>query len=107
MGWYLTKLAVTALVVVAVSEISKRSTVAGALLASLPLVSVLAMIWIWMETRDTARIAALSIDILWLVPPSLVLFLLLPLLLRAGMAFWPALALGILATAAAWLAVLR
>lgn len=107
MAWYLVKLVVTALVVVAVSEIAKRSTIAGAILASLPLVSILAMIWLWTETRDTGRIAALSVDILWLVPPSLLLFILLPLLLRSGVGFWPALGASAAATALAYLAVLR
>ena len=107
MAWYLTKLAVTAAVVVLVSEIAKRSTLAGAVLASLPLISVLAMIWIWMETRDAERIAALSFDILWLVPPSLLLFLLMPVLLRACAGFWLALAVSALATAAAYTAAIR
>jgi len=102
MFYLVTKFAVTALIVVFVSELAKRSTLAGALLASIPTVSVLAMIWIYVETRDTARLAAFSVDVVWLVLPSLVLFAVLPVLLRLGVGFWWSLAAAILATAFAY-----
>ena len=106
MTWLLTKYALTAFIVVLVSEIAKRSTVFGALLASVPIVSVLAMIWIYVETKDTQRIAALSTDIIWLVVPSLVLFIVLPLMLRHGIGFWISLASGIATTGVAYAVVL-
>jgi hypothetical protein len=93
------KVLVSALLIVAISEVAKRSTLFGALIASLPLVSILAMIWLFVDTRDVARIAALSTSIFWLVLPSLALFLLLPILLHKGMHFYLALALSALATA--------
>jgi hypothetical protein len=96
------KFLVSALVVVAVSEVSKRTTTVGALLASLPLTSLLAMIWLFHDTGDTAKVADLAGSIFWLVLPSLVLFLILPVLLRAGYAFWPALAAACAATVAAY-----
>jgi hypothetical protein len=102
---YVLKIAVTALVVVAVSEIAKRSTAWAALLASLPLTSVLAFIWLYLDTNDTERVAALAQGVLWLVVPSLVLFLVLPPMLRAGWGFWVSLLLSCVATAAAYLAV--
>ena len=64
-------------IIAAVSEIARRSTLFGALVASLPLTSVLAMIWLYHESHDTSRVAALSGEIFWLVLPSLVLFLVL------------------------------
>jgi uncharacterized membrane protein (GlpM family) len=70
-AYYIFKVVITALIIVLVSEISKRSTFLGALLASLPLISLLAFIWIYVDTKDTARIAELSTQILWLVIPSL------------------------------------
>lgn len=106
MPWLLTKYALTAFIVVLVSEIAKRSTVFGALLASVPIVSVLAMIWIYVETKDTQRIAALSTDIIWLVLPSLVLFIVLPVMLRHGIGFWISLTGGIAATGVAYAVVL-
>jgi len=100
--YLVTKFAATALIVVVVSELAKRSTLAGAILASVPTVSVLAMIWIYVETRDVDRLAAFSTDIVWLVLPSLVLFGVLPLLLRLGFGFWWSLAAGLGATALAY-----
>ena len=102
MVYLLTKYAVTALIVVLVSELTKRSTLAGAILASVPTVSVLALIWLHIETRDTMRLAAFASDIIWLVLPSLVLFVVLPLLLKLGVGFWWSLAVGIAATALAY-----
>lgn len=102
MAYLITKLAATALIVVVVSELAKRSALLGAILASVPLVSVLAMIWIYVETRDTARLAAFSVDVLWLVLPSLVLFAVLPMLLRLGVGFWWSLGAGIAATVLAY-----
>lgn len=87
MTYTVLKIVVTALLIVAISEVSKRSSFLGAILASVPLVSVLAMIWLYIDTRDVEKIAALSSSIFWLVIPSLVLFIALPLMLRAGIHF--------------------
>lgn len=100
---YAVKIATTAILVVVISEVAKRSTLIGAFLASLPLTSLIAMIWLYAETRDTARVAELSINIFWLVLPSLVLFVALPALLRHGLAFWPSLAMAAALTAIAYL----
>src|SRR5215213_6353094 len=66
------KFSVSAAILVGVSEIAKRSSLLGGLLASLPLTSLLALIWLWQDTRDPVKVAALSTSILWLVLPSLV-----------------------------------
>jgi hypothetical protein len=100
---YLTKIVVTALLVVVISEVSKRSTFVGALLASLPIVSVLAMIWLYNDTRDAMQVAALSKSVYWLVLPSLVLFLLLPAMLARGVHFYVSLAASIGATIVVYL----
>lgn len=102
MSQYIIKVALSALVIVAVAEIAKRSSFWAAVLASLPLTSLLAFVWLHLETGDTERIAALSHGIFWLVLPSLVLFLLLPALLRAQWGFWPSLAVSCVATAVAY-----
>jgi hypothetical protein len=99
---YATKVLLTAAVVVAVSEVAKRSTLWGAALASLPLTSVLAFIWLYADTGDTRRVADLSHGILWLVLASLPLFVVLMLLLRSGHSFGLSLALACLATMAAY-----
>lgn len=92
------KALLSGVMVAAVSETAKRSPALGALVASLPIVSVLGMIWLWGETRDPERLAAHSEATFWLVLPSLPMFLLLPALLRRGLGFVPALAAGLLVT---------
>lgn len=103
---YIIKVAVTAIVVVAVSEIAKRSPVWAALLASLPLTSVLAFVWLYVDTGEAERVATLAQGVFWLVLPSLVLFIALPLLLRAGLGFWPSFVSSCAATAGAYLIML-
>ncbi len=82
------KVFLTAVLVVAISEAAKRSTLLGGILASLPLTSLLAFIWLYEETGDKGKIAGLSVSIFWYVLPSLVLFVVLPLLLVRGVDFW-------------------
>jgi hypothetical protein len=100
------KVAITAVLVVAISEAGKRSSALGALLASLPLTSLLAFVWIYGETGDAAKIAALSQSIFWYVLPSLVLFVALPMLIANGVGFWPSLALSCGLTFVAYLAMI-
>ncbi|GAO35561.1 hypothetical protein SCT_0952 [Sulfuricella sp. T08] len=102
MWQYALKIALTTAIIVAVSEIAKRSSFWAAALASLPLTSLLALIWLYVETGNTQKVAALSQGIFWLVIPSLLLFVLLPLLLRAGWGFWASLSTASAATASAY-----
>jgi hypothetical protein len=102
MTHYAIKILVTTLLIVIISEISKRSTLIGATLASVPLVSVLAMIWLYMDTRDVAQVSALSRSIVWLVIPSLLLFLMLPTLLERGYNFYLSLTVSIGMTVVAY-----
>jgi hypothetical protein len=102
MWQYAIKVIVTALIVVGVSEIAKRSSLWAAVLASLPLTSLLAFVWLFLETGDQQRVAALSQGIFWLVIPSLPLFLILPLLLRAELNFWASLGIACVSTMAAY-----
>ena len=100
------KVLLTSVLVVAVSETAKRSVLFGAILASIPLTSVLAMVWLYVDTGDTEKVARLANGIFWLVLPSLVLFLSLPLLLRSGMDFYASLAASIALTVGAYFAML-
>ena len=106
MLYYALKVIISALVIVAITEIAKRSTGFAALVASLPLTSLLAFVWLHLDATPTERIADLSTQIFWLVIPSLLLFLLIPLLLRHGLNFWLSLGLSVVATAGCYLAVL-
>jgi hypothetical protein len=102
MTYYIVKIVVTTALIVLISEISKRSTLTGAILASVPLVSVLAMIWLYTETRDALQVAGLARSIFWLVLPSLALFVLLPVLLERGLNFYVSLAASIGTTMVAY-----
>ena len=97
------KVLVTAVLVVAISEAAKRSSVLGGIIASLPITSLLAFIWLYSETRDTVRVANLASSIFWYVLPSLVLFIVLPVLLLRGVGFWPSLTIASVATFAAYI----
>ncbi len=105
--WYLlVKALVSGVLVAAVSEIAKRYPGWGGLVASLPLVSVLGMVWLWRDTSDPQRMAAHATATFWFVLPSLPMFLLVPALLKRGVGFWPALGAGCVLTMALYLAVI-
>jgi inner membrane protein involved in colicin E2 resistance len=89
------KFIITAGVVVGVSEIAKRSSYFAAMLAALPLTSILAMVWIYVDTKDSEKIVDLSYGIFWLVLPTLLFFILLPALLKNHMGFWPSMIISI------------
>lgn len=93
------KVMITSLLIVAISELSKRSSLFGALLASLPLISVLAMFWLYIDTKDAGKVADLAIGVFWLVIPSLVFFISLPLLLKTGLNFYLSMVLSMAITA--------
>lgn len=103
---YSVKLLVSVLTLVAITEIAKRSTAFAALVASLPLTSLLAFIWLHLEGAPPEKIAELSGRIFWLVLPSLLLFLLLPLCLKHGLGLWASLAVSITATATAYISLI-
>jgi len=107
MLYYILKFFVSALIIVLVSEIAKRSSGFAALIASLPLTSLLAIIWLHIDGSESTQIAELSSQIFWLVLPSLVFFLVLPLLLQKGLGFWPSLALSATATTVCYFTLLR
>ena len=98
MTYLLIKAAVSGIIVMAASEVARRSPGLGGLIASLPLVSILAMIWLWQDAADTERVAAQSEATFWFVLPSLPMFLVVPAMLRHGLGFWSALALSCLLT---------
>ena len=98
MIYLIIKAAVSGVIVALVSEAARRSPSLGALIVSLPLVSILAMIWLWRDTQDPERIAAHAQATFWFVLPSLPMFLVVPLLLRNSVPFWLALAMGCLLT---------
>lgn len=86
------------LIVAAVALIARRNPAFGALIASLPLISVLAMIWLWRDTHDSENLARHAESTFFYVLPSLPMFLVIPMMLRRGVDFWIALGGGCLLT---------
>ena len=103
MLYLIAKAVISGVIIVAASETAKRSPTYGSLILSLPLISILALIWLWRDTGDNERIALLAEGTFWLVLPTLPLFLVLPVLLRSGMGFWIALAISCAMTIALYL----
>lgn len=96
------KAVISGVIIAAASEAARRSTLLGAILVSLPLTSILAVTWLYRDTRDADRVASLSWSILWVILPSLVFFVALPVALRGGLGFWPSLAVACVLTAIAY-----
>ena len=89
-------------IVVIASEIAKKSSIFGALIVSLPIVSILSLFWLYNDTKDTSKVADFAEGILWLVIPAISLFVILPYLLRRDWGFEAAMAVGILVTILAY-----
>jgi hypothetical protein len=100
MLYLIIKAAISGVLVALVSEIARRNPGAGGLLASLPLVSVLGMIWLWRDTGDAVRMAAHAEATFWFVLPSLPMFLLIAFMMRSDLGFWTSLLAGCVLTMA-------
>ncbi|MDP1872740.1 DUF3147 family protein [Phenylobacterium sp.] len=98
MLYFLIKAALSGLIIALISTVAKRMPGVGALIASLPLISVLGMIWLWRDRPDPENMAAHAQATFWFVIPSLPMFLVIPAMLRAGISFWASLLAGCLLT---------
>jgi hypothetical protein len=87
MTWLISKYLITAAIVVAVSEIAKRSDKLGALIVALPLVTILTMVWLYIEKQPMEKIANHAWYTFWYVVPTLPMFLIFPILLQR-FSFW-------------------
>ena len=106
MIYYITKLIITAFLIVLISEIAKKSSLMGALLAAIPLVSILAMTWMYIDTNDSRNAVEFSNRIIWLIAPSMTLFMVFPLLIKKGFSFYPSMLISILLTIFAYYLVI-
>ena len=98
MLYLIIKASLSGVIIAVVSEIARKLPGIGALIASLPLISILGMIWLWRDTGDAVRMAEHAEATFWFVLPSLPMFLVIPLMLRNEFDFWTALAAGCLLT---------
>lgn len=106
MLYLIVKAAVSGVLIALISEIARRSPGWGGLLASLPLTSVLAMMWLWRDTQDPLRVAGLAASTIWFFLPSLPLFVVVPWMLRAGWGFWPTMLIACALTIALYAAMI-
>ena len=106
MAYYITKLIITSLLIVLISEIGKRSSLVGALLAAIPLVSILAMTWMYIDTESSSSAVEFSRRIVWLIAPSMTLFIVFPILIQKGFGFFISMAVSITLTVIAYYSVI-
>lgn len=97
MAWIITKYLVTAGLVVLISELAKRSDKVGALVAALPMVTVLTLFWLYFENQSSEKIANHAYYTFWYVIPTLPMFLVFPWIL-AKFGFWGAMGISVLLT---------
>jgi len=100
MTYYLLKLFFSAGVIVAVTEIAKRNNAAASIIHSLPMTSLVAFVWLYAETKDSALIGRHAFGTFWFVIPTLPMFLIMPWLIKKMGVFWPALSAGVALTIA-------
>ncbi|MFZ5950567.1 MAG: DUF3147 family protein [Candidatus Rifleibacteriota bacterium] len=104
---YFIKIAIVLLLIVAITELAKKNQTAAAVLASLPITSLIAIIWLKQENTEIPVIMNLCRDIFWMVIPSLVFFLIFPIMLKQGYDFWASFIVGCGLTTTAYFAILR
>ena len=93
------KILFTAIIVVVISEIAKRSTLIAGIVASIPLTSLLAFVWLYYDTQDIESIRELSRNILLMIPPSLTFFISLYFTIGWNVSFYLSLCTSIVLTA--------
>jgi uncharacterized membrane protein (GlpM family) len=93
---------ISGVLVALASEVARRSSILGAVIVSLPLTSILAIVWLYQATGDRQEVATFAWSVLWIVPPSLAFFVALPVALGRGLAFVPAMLLAAAATLGAY-----
>lgn len=98
------KALISGVLIAIASEVARRWPTIGGLIVSLPLVSLLAFLWLWRDSRDAVKVAELSTSTFWFILPSMPLFLIFPALLRSGLGFWLAFAISVAITAGLYLA---
>lgn len=95
---FITRALLSGAIIALIALIGRKAPAAAALVASLPLISILGMVWLWRDTGDNALLANHAEATFWYVLPSLPMFLLIPWMLRSGYSFWLALGAGFVMT---------
>lgn len=96
------KILLTSILIVTISEVGKRNSIMAAVYASLPLTTILAMVWLYLDTSDAQKVSTLSWNVLIAVIPSHIFLIAFPLLVRFGVNFWISLTISMVLTAIAY-----
>lgn len=99
---FLIKVILTSFLIVTISEVGKRNSVMAAVYASLPLTTLLAMIWLFLDSKDVSKVSSLSWNVLIAVIPSHVFLVAFPILVKLGLNFWLSMSVSILMTGLAY-----
>ena len=99
---FIIKVLITSILIVTISEVGKRNSVMAAIYASLPLTTLLAIVWLYLDTNNTQKVSALSWNVLIAVVPSYVFLISLPILIKYGFNFWISLSISIILTIIAY-----
>jgi putative Ca2+/H+ antiporter (TMEM165/GDT1 family) len=99
---FIIKVLLTSVLIVTISEVGKRNSIMAAVYASLPLTTLLAMVWLYLDTYDTQKVSSLSWNVLIAVIPSHVFLIAFPLLVKYGFNFWISLFISMVLTAIAY-----
>ena len=94
MFMYAIKVVLSALLIVIVTEISKKDNLLAGIVISIPWLSFISIMWIYIESKDAMKIASFSNGVFWMVIPSLLFFILLPVLIKQKVNFYAALAVS-------------
>ena len=105
-GAFIIRALLSGLIIATIAVVGRKAPALAALVASLPLISILGMIWLWRDSGDARLLASHAEATFWYVLPSLPMFLLVPFMLRAGQNFWLALGTGIALTVVLYLATI-
>jgi hypothetical protein len=97
-GAFVIRALLSGIIIALIAVIGKKAPAAGALIASLPLISIMGMIWLWRDTGNRALLANHAEATFFFVIPSLPMFLLIPWFLRSGIGFWLSLGAGVVVT---------
>lgn len=99
--------ALSGIIVAIIALVSRRYPGLGGLIASLPLISVLGMVWLWHDTGDREAVATYLQSAFWYFIPTIPMFIFMPMMLRHGISFWLTLTVGIVVTLLLYLAMNR
>lgn len=100
------KAILSGVIIALIALVGKKAPAAGALIASLPLISILGMIWLWRDTADPKLLVNHAEATFWYVLPSLPMFLIIPWMLRSGIGFWLTLSAAAMITVLLYLATI-